>query len=100
MPFLETALQFGLEILVMVAFVVAAVSIKLVMSSSKVKLWVKTAVFFVVTQSIAAVIGWLSWRTVVDGSRTYTGLAVAAILMICFLVAAIYGHRKGWEQND
>lgn len=70
-------------------------------NNPKLKLWVRTAFFFVFTQIITVLlaIGTVSIYSAGDG-LWYVMAGLAAAWGIGMLIAAIYGHRKGWPKND
>ena len=70
-------------------------------NNPKLKLWIRTAFFFAFTQIITVLfaIGAGSLCSSGDGAW-YVIAAIAAVWGIGMLIAAIYGHRKGWPKND
>lgn len=67
----------------------------------KVKTWVKTTVFLIVSQLLTAII-----IAVALDARQYSptgaliGGIIAAAWGIGMLIAAICGHKKGWPQEN
>ena len=66
----------------------------------EVKTRVKTAVFLLITQFFTGLLTWITvdaWRQNNDG---WIVTCIFAILWgIGMLIAAIYGHKKGWPNN-
>lgn len=73
----------------------------LTVKNQKIKLWVRTGFFIVFTQILTVLfaIGAVSLYSSGDGAW-YVMAGLAAAWGIGLLIAAIYGHRKGWPKND
>lgn len=73
----------------------------LTVSNQRIKLWVRTGFFIVFSQifTVLFAIGAASLRSSGDGTW-YVMAVIAAAWGIGMLIAAIYGHRKGWPKNE
>ena len=72
----------------------------LTIHNPKVKTWVKTLVFLVISELLPALLLWISFSVPADepgGDLVVRIISVA--LAIGFLIAAIYGHRRDWKQE-
>ena len=65
----------------------------------KVKTWVKTLVFLLMSEAVAAVFLWISYAAPQDGGAWVVRI-IAIGLGLGFLVAAIHGHRTDWKKAD
>ena len=73
----------------------------LTMENPKLKTWVKTAIFVVVSQAVAGFIWFLALNVPAekgDLSGNYVCGAMALALSVGFLLGAIHGHRQQWKQ--
>ena len=72
----------------------------LTVKNQRIKLWVRTGFFIVFTQifTVLFAIGAVSLHSSGDGAW-YVMAGLAAAWGIGMLIAAIYGHRKGWPKN-
>ncbi len=95
MTFWEKVSQFGFEVLVFIVLVIVIVTVEAVVTGRNVKTGHKTAFMVIVSLAIAGVMGWLSWS---NGSILMC--IFSAILGVAFLIACIYGHRKGWKSSN
>lgn len=66
-----------------------------------VKIKTKTVYFVVLSEAVAAVFAFLSWRVFQQGntSGAIAGWIISGALAIGFLIGAIYGHKKDWKQD-
>ena len=67
----------------------------LTVKNPKVKNWVKTAVFLLISEAVAGLFLWLSFVGDVDGILVVRLIAIA--LGIGFLAMAIDGHKRNWK---
>ena len=75
----------------------------LTIHNPKVKTWVKTLFFVVLTQALAACFAYVAVVIPVengDNSGNIICGIIAAALSVGFLAAAIHGHRTDWKQAD
>lgn len=71
----------------------------LTVENPKVKTWVKTVAFLVISQLFTAAMAWLTyqaWKTNNDGWIVVAIIAVA--WCIGTLISSIYGHKRNWVQ--
>lgn len=74
----------------------------LTIENPKVKTWVKTAVFVALSQAVAGFLWFLALTIpAVDGdtSGNYVCGAIALVLTLGFLLGAIHGHKRNWQQD-
>ena len=74
----------------------------LTIENQKVKTWVKTAVFVVLSQVVAGFAWFLALSVPpVDGNAggNYICGAIALALTVGFLLAAVDGHNRDWKQQ-
>ena len=72
----------------------------LTVKNPKLQLWIRTAVYLLMAETVAVLIGIGSVSTYRNGNTSGgigTGV-LAALLGIGFLLAGIYGHKRKWEQ--
>ena len=84
--------EFVLEVILEGVF---AMTIK----NPKVKTWVKTMVFLLISEAMAAVFLWISYAAPQEGGAWVVRI-IAIGLGLGFLVAAIHGHRTDWKKAD
>ena len=73
---------------------------EITVNNPKVKTWVKTLVFLLLSESLAGFFLWLSFHAPAaepGGDLVVRFIAVA--LGIGFLAGAIHGHRRDWKQG-
>ena len=72
----------------------------LTVKNPKVKNWVKTLVFLLMSEAFAGFILWLSYNapTAEPGGDIVCRI-VAIALGAGFFLAAIYSHKRGWKQD-
>ena len=73
----------------------------LTVKNQRIQMWVRTGFFIVFTQIFTALfaIGAVSLYSPENGAWCVMA-GLAAVWGIGMLIAAIYGHRKGWPKND
>ena len=72
----------------------------LTVKNPNVKLWVRTAVYLLMAETVAVLIG-IAAVSMYRNGNTSGGIGtgvLAALLGIGFLLAGIYGHKRKWEQ--
>ena len=73
----------------------------LTVKNQKIKLWVRTGFFIVFTQVLTVIFAIVAASLLQDGDKHgYIILVIAAAWGIGMLIAAIYGHKKGWPKNE
>lgn len=73
----------------------------LTVKNQRIKLWVRTGFFIVFTQILTVLFAIGAVSLYSSGDRYWYVLAgLAAVWGIGMLIAAIYGHRKGWPKNE
>ena len=66
----------------------------------KVKTWVKTAVFLVLSEALAGFFLWLSFAVpAAEPGGDLVVRVIAIALGIGFLAGAIHGQRRDWKQD-
>ena len=67
-----------------------------------VKVKTKTVYFVVLSELIAVAVAFLSWLTFRQGNTTgaIVGWIVSAALAIAFVFAAVYGHKREWNNEQ
>lgn len=73
----------------------------LTVNNPKVKTWVKTAVFLILSEAVAGLFLWLSFAAPAEAGPVGDVVCrvVAIALGVGFLIAAVYGHKRDWKQN-
>ena len=72
----------------------------LTVKNPKVKTWVKTLVFLLLTESMAGFFLWVSYKApAAEPGGDIVCRVIAMALGTGFLIAAIYGHKRGWKQD-
>ena len=68
----------------------------------KLKTWIKTAFFLLIAEGVAGLLIWLSVRTYLNGnvSGGIGSGTVSVLLAVGFAIAAVYGHKRDWKQNN
>ena len=74
----------------------------LTVKNPKVKTWVKTAVFLILSEAVAGLFLWISYAAPAEAGQTgaWVCRGIAITLAIGFLIAAIHGHRNNWKQAE
>jgi hypothetical protein len=66
----------------------------------KAKTWVKTLVFFLFSESLAALFLWMSFASpAAEPGRDLTIRVISVALGIGCLIAVVRGHRRDWKQD-
>lgn len=67
--------------------------------STKVKSWIKTLLFILMTQAVTVVLAWISIDSYQKGITD--GAVVAGIITVVWaigmLIAAAYSHKRNWQ---
>ena len=72
----------------------------LTVRNPKVKTWVKTVVFLLISEAFAGFFLWLSYRApAAEPGGDLVVRIIAIALGIGFLAGAIHGHRRNWKQE-
>lgn len=73
----------------------------LTIHNPKVKTWVKTAVFLLISEAVVGLFLWISFavpaETGMGGDWVVRVIAIG--LGIGFLAMAVYGHKRDWKQE-
>lgn len=73
----------------------------LTVKNPRVKTWVKTVAFLIISQLFTAAFAWLTlqaWKTDNDGWIVVA--IMAAAWCIGTVIGAIHGHKRNWIQKD
>lgn len=84
--------EFVLEVILEGVFV-------LTIKNPKVKTWVKTMVFLLISEAMAAFFLWISFAGPQEEGAWVVRI-IAIGLGLGFLIAAVHGHRIDWKQAD
>lgn len=98
----EIIVQLLWEAAAFVGLFIAGCVLVVVMTSKQIKTWIKTTVYFLVSEGIAAFIGWLAWKCYCSGnySATIISGSTALILALAFLCGGIKGHKQDWKHIE
>ncbi len=88
----EKVSQCGFEILLFIVLAVIGFVLWSAMDSKNVKIWQKTVIMVLVTQTATGLFLWVSW---INNSISLCVFSI--ILDVAFLIGCIHGHRKGWK---
>lgn len=98
----EIIVQYLLEAAVLAGLLIVSCIMIIVMTNKQIKTWIKTLVFLAITESVAAFLGWIAWKTYCNGNLSGAIIAAitAAILALSLLWGGIKGHRQSWSHVD
>ena len=72
----------------------------LTVKNPRVKTWIKTLVFLLISEAFAGFFLWLSYHApAAEPGGDIVCRVVAIALGVGFFVAAIYSHRRNWEKD-
>ena len=72
----------------------------LTVKNPKVKTWVKTLVFLLLGEAVAGLFLWISYvAPEAEPGGDIVCRVIAIAVGVGFLIAAIYGHKRGWKQD-
>lgn len=99
--FFQNLGQLAFELAVVVAFLIVGAIIMVVMTSKEIKTWVKTLIYFLLSEGIALILGLFCRNVYLAGniSGAVVGFIVAGVLAIGFLAGGICGHRRQWQKT-
>ena len=95
-------MNFIVELVCGVVLMIVLAIFELIVESPNVKKWIKSAMFFMLSQAITAFMAWMSIMTYRNGN--IDGCIIVGIITalwgIGMLVAVVYGHFKQWKKDS
>lgn len=99
---LETILDLLVQGAVWIVLALAGLVIYSILVADGVKTWIKTTVFLIAGEAVAAFLGWISWQTFLTGNNggAWAGGIISVLVAIAVIWIAAAHHKTDWKKIE